>query len=76
MRAGLKNAEQADDEIDNLEDSTEGAVRGLLGEQRMQQLRDAERNERRQRRGPPNQQGQQPAQPSQQGAQPAAPPPT
>jgi hypothetical protein len=46
MRAGLKNAEQADDEIDNLEDGTQAQVRALLGEQRMQQLRDARRAER------------------------------
>jgi hypothetical protein len=46
MRAGLKNAEQADDEIDNLEDGTQAQVRALLGDQRMQQLRDARRAER------------------------------
>lgn len=51
MRSGLKNAEQADDEIDNLEDSTEQQVRALLGEQRMQQLRDARRAERGRGRG-------------------------
>jgi ssRNA-specific RNase YbeY (16S rRNA maturation enzyme) len=71
MRAGLKNAEQADDEIDNLEDSTEQQVRSLLGDQRMQQLREARRAEQRGRGRGQGQQGQQ----GQQGATPAAPPP-
>jgi hypothetical protein len=72
MRSGVKNAEQADDEIDNLEDSTEQQVRTLLGEQRMQQLRDARRNERGRGRG---QGGGQQGQGQQQQGQQATPPP-
>jgi hypothetical protein len=50
MRSGIKTAAQADDEIDALEDKTETAVQGLLGEPRMKQLREARRAERMQRR--------------------------
>jgi hypothetical protein len=50
MRAGIKTAEQADDEIDALEDKTETAVRSLLGEGRMKQMREARQAERMQRR--------------------------
>lgn len=74
MRSGLKNADQADDEIDDMEDKTEEQVRALLGDQRMQQLREAERAERRRGRGGQGQgqnQGQTPAP-----APPPAPPPT
>ena len=77
MRSGLKNAEQADDEIDNLEDGAEQQVRTLLGEQRMQQLRDARRTEQRGRgRGGQqgNQQGNQQGGPQTPPAPPAAPP--
>jgi hypothetical protein len=74
MRSGVKNAEQADDEIDNLEDSTEQQVRALLGEQRMQQLRDARRTERGRGRGQGQGGGQQ--QQGQPGAPPPATPPT
>jgi hypothetical protein len=51
MRAGGKSAEQADDEIDNLEDETNRQIRTLLGEQRMQKFREAARAERRRERG-------------------------
>jgi hypothetical protein len=55
MRAGLKSAEQADDDIDNIEDETTRQIRALLGEQRMQKFRESTRNERRRERGlPPN----------------------
>jgi hypothetical protein len=74
MRSGLKNAEQADDEIDTLKDSTEQQVRTLLGEQRMQQLRDARRTERGRGRGQGQGGGQQ--QQGQPGAPPPATPPT
>jgi hypothetical protein len=50
MRSGLKTSEQADDEIDALEDKTETAVNALLGEPRMKQLRESRRAERAQRR--------------------------
>jgi hypothetical protein len=50
MRSGVKTAEQADDEIDALEDKTETAVQNLLGEPRMKQLRESRRVERMQRR--------------------------
>ena len=73
MRSGLKNAEQADDEIDNLEDGAEQQVRTLLGEQRMQQLRDARRTEQR-GRGRGGQQGNQQGGPQTPPAPPAAPP--
>jgi hypothetical protein len=46
MRTGVKSSEQADDEIDQLEDQTETAVRGLLGEERLKQMREARRAER------------------------------
>jgi hypothetical protein len=46
MRTGLKDAETADGEIDNLEEVTNKAVRTLLGDARMKQFRDAERAER------------------------------
>jgi hypothetical protein len=48
MRSGLKSADQADDEIDNLVDDTEKQVQTLLGDGRMRQLREARRNERMQ----------------------------
>ncbi len=50
MRSGIKSASQADDEIDELEDKTETAVRSMLGEARMKQLRDVRQAERMQRR--------------------------
>jgi hypothetical protein len=49
MRSGLKSAEQADNEIDRLVDSTEKAVESLLGETRVKQLHESRRNERLQR---------------------------
>jgi outer membrane murein-binding lipoprotein Lpp len=62
MKSGVKTADQADDEIDALEDKTETAVNSLLGETRLKQLRDARRAERLQRRlERANQRGQQPA---------------
>jgi hypothetical protein len=76
MRSGLKNAEQADDEIDNLEDSTEQQVRALLGEQRMQQLRDSRRTERGRGRGQGQGQGGGQQQQGPPGAPPPATPPT
>lgn len=50
MRAGVKTAEQADDEIDNLEDEVGRQIRALLGDQRMQKFREANRAERRRER--------------------------
>ncbi len=47
MKAGLKNAETADDEIDALEDETDRQVNALLGEERQRKLREARRAERR-----------------------------
>jgi hypothetical protein len=76
MRSGVKNAEQADDEIDTLKDSTEQQVRALLGEQRMQQLRDARRTERGRGRGQGQGQGGGQQQQGQPGAPPPATPPT
>jgi hypothetical protein len=57
MRAGVKNAEQADDEIDTLEDETDRQVRSLLGEQRMQKFRELSRANRRRERGQGGQDG-------------------
>jgi hypothetical protein len=71
MRVGSKTAEQADDEIDNLEDETQRTVRTLIGEERMRKLRDAERNERRRDRGGGGREGGAPGAPG----QPAAPAP-
>jgi hypothetical protein len=51
MRAGQKDADQADDEIDNLRDETERSVRALLGEPRMQKYRESMRAQRRRDRG-------------------------
>jgi hypothetical protein len=51
MRVGGKSAEQADDEIDALEDEAQRNVRTLLGEDRVRKLREAERGERRRERG-------------------------
>lgn len=51
MRAGVKNAEQADDEIDNLEEETQRQVRALLGDARLNKYREANRAERRRERG-------------------------
>lgn len=50
LQAGLKTAEQADDEIDDMEDATEKAWKTLLGDQRMKQFRDAEKAERNKER--------------------------
>lgn len=46
MKSGLKNAQQADDEVDALQENTEKSVRSLLGEERLKQLREAEKKER------------------------------
>jgi hypothetical protein len=48
MQTGAKTARQADDEIDQLEDQTETAVRNMLGEDRLKQMREARKNERQQ----------------------------
>lgn len=74
MRAGVKNAEQADDEIDNLRDETEKSVRTLLGEPRMKQYRDANRAARRRERGG-DEAGQSPAPAAGPGAAPTTAPP-
>jgi hypothetical protein len=50
MKAGLKNAGQADDEIDDAEDNVEKSVRALVGDQRWKAFRDADRKERDARR--------------------------
>jgi hypothetical protein len=55
MRAGLKNAEQADDEIDKLRDGLEGQIQALVGEDRWRKYRE----QRRQGRGGDGQQGRQ-----------------
>jgi hypothetical protein len=46
MRAGLKTSEQADKEIDELQDGTEKGVRTLLGDERAKKLREQERKDR------------------------------
>lgn len=43
MRAGLKNAEQADDEIDQLRDGLEGQIQALVGEDRWRKYREQRR---------------------------------
>ena len=53
LRAGLKSAEQADDEIDKLEDAREQALRGLLGEERLRKYRELRRTDRPASPGPP-----------------------
>jgi hypothetical protein len=50
MQSGVKTSEQADDEIDQLEDQTETAVRTLLGDERLKQAREARKAERMQAR--------------------------
>jgi hypothetical protein len=65
MRSGQKSAEQADDEIRNLENDADRTVRNMLGEGRMRQLREARRTERQQRREQRQQQNGQPAPPGQ-----------
>jgi hypothetical protein len=49
MRAGQKDSEQADEEIDKFRDETDASVRALLGEPRMRQFREA--TQRRRDRG-------------------------
>jgi hypothetical protein len=77
MRVGGKTSEQADDEIDAMEDEAQRNVRTLLGEDRMRKLREAERGERRRERGgreagPPGAPGQPAAPPGQAPAPPPA----
>jgi len=55
MRAGLKNAEKADDELDELRDGTERQIQALLGEERWKKVR----GDRRGREGQQQGQGQQ-----------------
>jgi hypothetical protein len=50
MRSGVKTSEQADDEIDQLEDQTETAVHNLLGEERLKQMRESRKAERQKAR--------------------------
>jgi hypothetical protein len=63
MRAGLKNAEKADDELDELRDNTEKQIQALLGEERYKKLRGDRRGGGR---GEGQQQGQAQGQPGQQ----------
>jgi len=65
MKAGLKNAEQAENEMDELRDNTDKSIHALLGDDRFKKVRDL-------RRGGGRGQGQGDGQ-SQQG-QPGAPP--
>jgi hypothetical protein len=45
MRAGLKTSDQADKEIDELQDGTQKGVRALLGDERAKKLREQERKD-------------------------------
>jgi hypothetical protein len=65
MKAGLKNAEQTDNELDELRDSTERSIHAMLGDERYRKVREARRGG-----GQDQQQGQQPGQ---QGQAPGAP---
>jgi hypothetical protein len=55
MRAGLKNAEQADNELDQLRDSTEKSAHELLGDERWKKIREGRRGGGWQQQGPPGQ---------------------
>jgi hypothetical protein len=46
MRAGLKNAEQADNEMDELRDNTENSIHALLGDERWKKLREGREGRR------------------------------
>lgn len=46
MRAGLKNAEKADDELDELRDGTERQIHALLGDERYKKVREGRRGGR------------------------------
>ena len=60
MRAGLKNAEKADEELDELRDGTEKQIHALLGDERYKKLREGRRGERQgQGQGQGQPQGQQ-----------------
>jgi hypothetical protein len=69
MKAGLKNAEQADNEMDELRDGTDKSIHALLGDDRYHKVRDGRRGwgggQRGQGQGPP------PGEPGQPGAQPS-----
>jgi hypothetical protein len=43
MKAGLKNAEQADNELDDLRDGTERQIHALLGDERFRKVREGRR---------------------------------
>jgi hypothetical protein len=51
MKAGLKNAEQTDNEIDELHDNTERSIHALLGDERSRKLREARRGGGQQQEG-------------------------
>ncbi|HXU83617.1 MAG TPA: hypothetical protein VN914_19625 [Polyangia bacterium] len=46
MKAGLKNAEQADNEMDELRDTTDKSIHALLGDDRYRKIREGRRGER------------------------------
>jgi hypothetical protein len=74
MKAGLKNAEQADNEMDELRDNTDKSIHALLGEERYRKAREGRRGGGGQRgqgqgQGGQEQQGQPPQ--GQQGAAPS-----
>lgn len=71
MRAGLKNAEKADDELDELRDGTERQIQALLGEERYKKVRGDRRGGGR---GEGQQQGQGQGQQQQGQQQPQQPP--
>jgi hypothetical protein len=58
MRAGLKNAEKADDELDELRDTTEKSIHALLGDERYKKIRGDRRNNGRGGEGQQQGQGQ------------------
>jgi hypothetical protein len=58
MKAGLKNAEQADDEIDELRDGLDGQIQALVGEERWRKYREQRRRSWGDRGGGQGQGGQ------------------
>jgi hypothetical protein len=71
MKAGLKNAEQADNETDELRDNTDKQIHALLGDERYRKLREGRRGGGGQGRGQGQGQGPPQGEGQPQGAQPS-----